>query len=60
MLENYECVSEMSDMRLTVLGRKDILEIGGENLLIREIRKSAMVIEGDISEIVFLKRRTAE
>ena len=60
MIENHETVSEMSDTRMTVLGKKDALEIIGENLRILEIRKSAMVIEGGFSEIVFLKRGTAE
>jgi len=60
MLENYDCISEMSDTRITVFGKKDAVEISGETLSIQDIRKSAMVIGGSISEIVFLKRRAAE
>ena len=50
----------MSDTRIKVFGKKDAVEISGETLSIQDIRKSAMVIGGSISEIVFLKRRAAE
>ena len=58
MVENYEAVSEMSETRMLILGRGGAVEIIGNDLVIREIRKDTLVAEGAITEILFLKRGT--
>lgn len=56
MAENYLTVSEMTETRMMIIGRKSAVEVSGEGLRILEIRKGAMVLEGEFSEIVFLQR----
>ena len=56
MAENYLTVSEMTETRMMMLGRKSAVEIVGEGLRILEIRKGALVLQGEFSGIVFLRR----